>query len=380
MNIALLGTGVVGLGVFRILETNDQGIHVTKILTLEDFEEIHDRKVSSIEDILNDDTIDTVVEAIGGLEPAHTFVTSCLMAGKNVVTTNKELVAAYYSELQTLSLKYQCLIVFSASCGGSIPWLYNLTRANRLDKIESLAGIMNGTSNYILTKMTKENLTFAEALKQAQAAGYAEADPSADIDGLDTKRKLAISLNTGYDAFVIANHIPTAGVRTVTKEIIDWGKAHKKTLKLIGKGKENDDYTLCGYVEPTFVDEDSMFAHTDNAFNYFTYTGQNAGTQSYYGEGAGRYRTAYNVVEDLLDIQSMSTQSPLAWDSIELNLKNESHAYFVATEKEADDFLKGITLTQEGNFYTTKVVSVKEMHEWLSSRKESDETVFIAGL
>jgi len=380
MKIGLLGSGVVGLGVFRIIRQTPSDLSVKSILSLEDFEEIHPYKVSSIEEITKDPEIDTVVECMGGLHPAYEFVAAALNAGKNVVTTNKHLASVYYKEFQEASATHGASFVFSATTGGSIPWLYNLNRNGRFDEVSEIAGIMNGTSNFILTKMDKENLTFETALKMAQEAGFAEADPTADVDGFDTQRKLALSCDVAFNAFVKADDIPRFGMRQVKKEVMDYAKATGQTIKLVGVGKKNADDTVCAYVEPRLIPANNPFYPVENQYNFFYYIGKYSGKQGYYGEGAGRFPTAYNVVEDLWDLQENRAPKFSGWSEKAIDLQEESHAYVVYTTAKPDAFLEEIGEEKAPHLYVTKEVAVKKMHDWANTFKQQDEQLFFAGI
>ena len=224
MKAALLGHGTIGVGVDRIIRNID-GIDIVRVLALETDEEILGRHTFSADDILNDPEIDTVIEVMGGIHPAWEYLSRALEAGKNVVTANKAVVAAYYDELMKLAAAHHAAFRCTAAVGGGIPWLVNLERLRRGDTVTKIGGIMNGTTNYVLTGMEAGGKSFAEALADAQALGYAEKDPSADIDGADVRRKLCISANVAFDCLIDENTIPTAGIRFVTEKDL----AHAKS-------------------------------------------------------------------------------------------------------------------------------------------------------
>ena len=227
MNIGLLGFGVVGGGVWE-LAAGRQDVNVTRVLVRRPKEGLPAAVTTTdVNDILGDDTIDTVVEVMGGLHPAYEYVSAALARGKNVVTANKALIAAYYQELTALAKEKGVALRCTAAVGGGIPWLVNLARVKRLDTVCEVGGIMNGTTNFIMDAMHKSPVSFDAILKEAQALGYAEADPSADIDGDDIRRKLCISANIAFDAVLDETAIPTFGIRTVTAEDIAAGPGRK---------------------------------------------------------------------------------------------------------------------------------------------------------
>ena len=300
MRIGLLGFGTVGKGVYELTAPRDD-IEVVKVLCrremkLPDAEVTHD-----FNDILNDDTIDTVVEVIGGLHPAWEYVKAAIEAGKNVVTANKALVAHYYDELLPLANAKGVSVRCTASVGGGIGWLSELERANRVQTIEQVGGIMNGTCNYILDSMTRLDLEYADVLRNAQVLGYAEADPSTDVDGIDTWHKLIVSSNIAFGISVDIDRIPAAGIRSITAADVENFKNHSLTCKLISTGSyENGIFS--GYVQPTLCPTGEPEAAVPANYNLITLVGDISGRQSFFGQGAGRYPTAYNVLQDLIDL------------------------------------------------------------------------------
>ena len=214
MRIGLLGFGVVGRGVYEIT-TAREDMQVVKVLCLEDISLPDAEAVRDFGEILNDDSIDTVVEAMGGLHPAYDFVRAAIEAGKNVVTSNKALVCTFYDELLPLAEKKGVKLRCTAAVGGGIGWLSELERSRRVQTIRQVGGIMNGTCNYILDNMTRFGLDYADVLKQAQKLGYAEANPSTDVDGIDTWHKVILSSNIAFGVTVDKNTVPVAGIRNI---------------------------------------------------------------------------------------------------------------------------------------------------------------------
>ena len=251
MNIALLGCGVVGGGVLEIAEKRAD-MSVKYVLVRRDKPELGEKAVKDINVILNDDEVDTVVEVMGGLSPAYEYVRAALRAGKNVVTANKHHVAHYYMELVELAEVHGAAFRCTPAVGGGIPWLVNLERVKRLDSVRSFCGIMNGTTNFILDAMHTNGSDFAEVLAQAQELGYAEADPSADIDGLDIQRKAVITANVAFDACLCEADVPVFGIRSVCAADITAADGRGRICKMLAFGEKGTSGVSC-YVEPCFV-------------------------------------------------------------------------------------------------------------------------------
>ena len=216
MNIGLLGFGVVGRGVYDMLADRDD-IRAAWVLCRRDLGELTAKTTYDIQDILSDPAVDTVVEVMGGLHPAYEYVAAALRAGKNVVSSNKYLMCRYYDELTALAKEHGAALRCTAAVGGGIPWLTNLEKAARANHISRVWGILNGTTNYIMDAMHGSDVDFADVLAQAQALGYAEADPSADIDGLDIQRKLILSANVAFGVSLREADVPVSGIRNVRK-------------------------------------------------------------------------------------------------------------------------------------------------------------------
>ena len=379
MNIGLLGFGVVGGGVWE-LAADRQDVNVKRVLLRRPKDGLPAAVTTmDINDILCDDTIDTVVEVMGGLHPAYEYVTAAMERDKDVVTANKALVAAYYRELTALARKKGVALRCTAAVGGGIPWLVNLSRVKRLDTVCEVGGIMNGTTNFIMDAMHKSPVSFADILKEAQALGYAEADPSADIDGDDIRRKLCISANIAFDAALEETAIPTFGIRTVTAADIAAFRTHGFACKLLARA-ESTDSGVCAYVEPTLVDAGDLEAAVPANFNLITYEAEQLGRQSFYGQGAGRFPTAENVVQDCLTV--LSGKRGFYTDrAVPMFLTSgEAHPYYVRTSA-PDTFLQGRTAeTWDNGAVVTGAVDVYEMLAWAKAQREKDPGVFIAGI
>ena len=362
MNIGLLGFGVVGRGVYEIT-TAREDMQVTKVLCLEEISLPDAEAVKDIKLIVEDPSIDTVVEAMGGLHPAYEFVRAAIENGKNVVTSNKALVCTFYDELLPLAKEKGVSFRSTAAVGGGIGWLSELERARRVQKIQQVGGIMNGTCNYILDNMTRKGLNYDDVLKQAQALGYAEANPSTDVDGIDTWHKVILSSNIAFGVTMEKESVPVAGIRNITAEDVANFKNHGLVCKLISTGKCVDG-VYSAYVQPTLVAEGEPEAAVPMNYNLITFIGETSERMSFYGQGAGRYPTAYNVVQDLVDVlEGKGFYAPYGGKVSADN--SEELTWYVRGS------WNGEAAENWGNAVITKPVSVAAMHAWLKENPEA---------
>ena len=298
MKIAILGYGTVGRGVDSIV-ADLANVEVERILDLPDRCE-GPRMTSDYEQILGDASIEVVCECMGGLEPAHTFIMQALEAGKHVVTSNKAVVAAFFEEFARTAETHGASLLIEATCGGGIPWIASIEKARRIDEVSRFSGILNGTTNFIVDSMLKEGADFDETLKLAQELGYAEADPSADIDGIDVKNKTIISASVAFDVACTAD-FPVTGIRSLTKADLDLFVAQGRVVKLIGHGLARDGrYAVA--VEPMALPAGSLEANVPSNFNLATLEGATIGELKFYGQGAGSLPTGNAMVQDVLDL------------------------------------------------------------------------------
>ena len=362
MKIGLLGFGVVGRGVYEITTSRDD-MQVTKVLCLEDISLPDAQSVKDIALIVNDPEIDTVVEAMGGLHPAYEFVRAAIEAGKNVVTSNKALVCTFYDELLPLAKEKGVSFRSTAAVGGGIGWLSELERARRVQKLNEVGGIMNGTCNYILDNMTRFGLDYAEVLKQAQKLGYAEANPSTDVDGIDTWHKVILSSNIAFGVTVDKATVPVAGIRNIQAQDVENFKAHGLVCKLISTGKRTENgYSI--YVQPTLVKEGDLEAAVPMNYNLITFVGETSDRMSFYGQGAGRYPTAYNVVQDLVDVLAGKGFYAPYGEKVAADNSEERNWYV------RGDW-KGEVKDNWGNAKIVEAVSVTKMHAWIKENPEA---------
>ncbi len=295
MKISILGFGTIGSGVYEIAKAND--IEVLKVLDLRDLEVTELTK--DFNEVLHSDS-DTVVETMGGEHPAYEFVKQCLEAGKNVVTSNKALVAAFGEELIATAKAHNVQFLFEASVGGGIPIIHVLTECLRCDDITRVSGILNGTTNFILKQMDENGMSFDDALKLAQKLGYAERDPSADIEGWDTCRKAAILGWLISGQLLDYKTIPTEGITKITKDDINKAKAEGKTIKLLGVVEKDADGKLGAYVRPTAIGPEHELYNVNGVMNAVLVESKYMGKSMYYGPGAGKLPTATAVIADVM--------------------------------------------------------------------------------
>lgn len=310
--VAILGFGTVGSGVAEVLSKNSQGItrrsggeiQVKYILDVRDFPDspFKDCFVKDFSIIENDPEVDVVVETIGGAKVALEFTTRALKAGKSVVSSNKELVATHGYELLQLAKANGVNYLFEASVGGGIPILHPLTNCLAANEVEQITGILNGTTNYILTRMIKAGLTFDQALKEAQDNGYAEKDPTADVDGHDACRKICILSALAYGQHVYPQQVPTQGIREVTLADVAYADSCGYKIKLLGRCLREPEGKVCAFVAPHLVSCENPLAGVEDVFNAIAVTGNAVGDVMFYGRGAGKLPTASAVVGDVIDI------------------------------------------------------------------------------
>lgn len=313
MNVAILGYGVVGSGVETIISEqlgDKEPIKVVKIWNRPNKTKQIPYFVSDIEEIINDPSIECVVEALNGIHPAYEHIMACLKKGKHVVSANKAVVAAFFEEFQQVAHDNQVCFKYEASVGGGIPWIKELKRAKRIDAVSSISGILNGTSNYILSTMAKAHLSFSDVLLDAQELGYAEADPSADIDGFDILNKLIISSYVAFEARVKPDDFLRLSMRGVTLEDNQYFHNLGYELKYLGTANVENE-SLEGDVMLTACSKQSLEANTSFNYNCVSLVGETIGTLSFYGQGAGQLPTAHSMVQDLLDIANEPHQIKL---------------------------------------------------------------------
>lgn len=322
---AIMGHGVVGSGVAEILikhpdrikEHIKDELEVKYILDLRDFPQLDysDKFIKDFNTILNDPEIKIVAEAMGGTEPAYSFEKALLKAGKSVVTSNKELVAAKGAELLAIAAENNVNFLFEASVGGGIPILRPMAQCLAANEIKSVTGILNGTTNYILNKMIVENMSFNDALRLAQEKGYAEKDPTADIEGHDACRKICILASLGFGRHVYPEQVKTEGITGITATDVEYADSLGHVIKLIGRAQKLENDKICASVRPTLVSRENILSDVNGVFNAIMVNGDETGDVMFYGRGAGKAPTASAVVADVIDCaKHLTARKYLFWE------------------------------------------------------------------
>ena len=394
MKIAVLGYGTVGSGVVEVLDVNQkliasrakEEIEVKYVLDLRDFpgDKIQEKIVHDYEIILNDPEIGIVVEVMGGVEPANTFVRKALEAGKSVVTSNKALVAKHGSALLKTAREKNVNFLFEASVGGGIPILRALGSSLTGDEIEEIAGILNGTTNYMMTRMFYEGANYEEVLREAQKNGFAEADPTADVEGQDACRKIAILASIISGKYVDFEEIYTEGITKITTEDMQYAKALGMNIKLLAECKHVDG-TLYAGVAPVLLHAEHPLYSVNGVFNAVFVKGNMLGDAMFYGSGAGKLPTASAVVGDVVEaVKNIGYNLGYGWSEEKLQIQKQEeveHRFFVRIKGKKEELQQKL----EASFGMLQYVEVPEiagefgfvtesMKEGLYEKKVSDYT------
>lgn len=359
VQIAVMGYGVVGSGVVEVLTNHTENIakrakeqiDIKYILDLRDFpgSPFEDKFTKSFDTILNDPDVKIVVEVMGGLNPSFDYVKRCLEAGKSVVTSNKELVAAKGAELLKIAQKNNLNFLFEASVGGGIPIIRPISQCLAANDVIGIAGILNGTTNFILTKMIREQMTFEDALALAQKLGYAERNPAADVEGFDACRKICILASLAYGRHVYPDQVHTEGITKISLADVEYAAAWGGVVKLIGQVKMTGNGKVQIIVCPMFIPRESQLANVDDVFNGIMVRGDSTGDVVFYGKGAGKLPTASAVVADVIDcVKHFKARKYLYWedgskDYVEDYLLNETAMYVRANSEDEAAAFKKIT-------------------------------------
>ena len=348
IKVAVLGYGTVGSGIVEVIKTNQQTVNkksgdeldVKYILDLRDFpgDPYEELVVHDVEVILNDPEVKVVAEAMGGVEPAYTFSKRALESGKSVCTSNKELVAKHGPELLALAKKNHCNYMFEASVGGGIPIIRPLNSSLTPEQVDGITGILNGTTNYILTKMEREGSDFETVLKEAQEKGYAERNPEADVEGYDACRKIAILSSLSYGKNVNFEDIYTEGITKITTKDFAYAKAAGYTIKLLAISKKIDGKYFAS-VTPCMINRENPLYSVSDVFNAILVHGNMLGNTMYYGAGAGKLPTASAVVSDIIECaRNLGNTLPVYWDAenVAISSMDDSVKKFFVRVKDTD--------------------------------------------
>ncbi len=400
VQVAVMGHGVVGSGVVEVLENHRESIakrakeeiNIKYILDIREFPDspYADKFTKSFDDILNDEEVKVVAEVMGGVNPAYDFTKKCLLAGKSVVTSNKELVATKGAELLEIAKNNNVNYLFEASVGGGIPIIRPISQCLAANEFVEIAGILNGTTNFILTKMIKDQMSFEDALKMAQQLGYAERNPAADVEGHDACRKIAILASLCYGKHIYPELVHTQGITEITLADVAYASAWGGVIKLIGQVMRLDDGRVDIAVEPMFISHESQLSSVDDVFNGILVRGDATGDVVFYGKGAGKLPTASAVVADIIDcVKHLKARKYLYWadgdNSLVKPYEETEFSVYVrvqtdnktsAAEKAAQLFKDARTLTRTGEAadeyaFTTGSMTVAEQENAAAELEKS---------
>ena len=379
MKVAVLGFGTIGKGVYAMLQ-DAPGMEAGPVLVRPGKADAP-WKVTDIDDIVNDPSVDAVAEMMGGIEPAFSYASKALSAGKHFVTSNKALVAAHGLELAAVAREKKAAFLFSAACGGGVPFLHNLSLAVKTDKVINLGGILNGTTNYMLDAMQRRSLSYAEALSDAQQLGYAEADPTADVSGMDALRKIMLACAVGFDVLPTEGLL-NEGIESIISDDVADFKRRSLVCRLVAKSGINEK-GIYAFVEPTLLPLNAPECSVLDNYNMAKYTGQNSGPMVFMGQGAGRYPTASAVLRDLscIELGHRNMLSESCKKGAAENGQSVQSYYVRLPEKFAP--LLPIREGKSENGVLRAVsesVSVQRMHETVKKIRSEGAEVFFAGL
>ncbi len=356
MKLGLFGYGVIGRGVYTLVDNlkNKYNLEIKKVFDMPSKKDIlGDKLVCDINEIAQDPEIETVFEVLGGHDLPYEVITKCLKQGKNVITANKEVVSMHLLEFIELAHNNNCSFLFEASVGGGIPIIRPLIDNVKINDVNHIFGIVNGTTNYILTKMSDEGLSFEEALAQAKKNGFAEANPTADLEGLDIVRKINILSSIAYKGVINNEDIYHYGITGVTKEILNEIQKLGYVLKFVGSS-HNDNNNITIRVEPTMVPVGHPLSSVKNEFNAIVFTGSTNDTLEFYGKGAGSIPTATAIISDLIAIVEKRSYIEFKNENkLIVNKKPVNHKYYVVDSNNNASFKEGLSDTElmEYKFY-----------------------------
>lgn len=356
VNVGILGYGTVGSGVVEVIATNQESINkkagtevnIKYVLDLKDFpgDSIQEKIVHDVNIILDDPDVNVVVEVMGGVEPAYTFVKKALLNGKSVVTSNKALVAKHGAELLEIARDNRLNFLFEASVGGGIPIIRPMNQSLTADEIKEISGILNGTTNYILTKMDKEGLAFEDVLKDAQEKGYAERNPEADIEGYDACRKIAILSSLAFGFQVDFEDIHTEGITKITAMDFKYAEKLGRSIKLLGMSKKTENDDIYAIVAPFMIGPEHALYPVNGVINGIHLVGNMVGDVTFIGAGAGKLPTASAVVTDIIDCaKHLKTSIMTFWSREKLELSDgssEKYAFYVRIQGDKGEMLSKV--------------------------------------
>lgn len=369
MKIALLGCGTVGSATCEILKKSS--FEVVRYLVKNKRDD--SLSTTNFNDILNDDTIETVIEVMGGIHPAYEYICACLNAHKNVITANKAVVAKYFDEFMNLANKNNVYFRIEACVAGGIPWIHEILRISSFDQIHSFSGIFNGTTNYILDCMNRYDTSFEVALTNAQEKGYAESNPSADIEGFDVQNKAAISAMLAYQGKIDVDNIDCYGMSSIQSNDISYFKSKNVTCKYLAHSKKYRN-SISLFVIPTLCK--SIESFIDSNLNIVTYESQYLGKFQMIGQGAGGYPTASAIVSDCMAIQNKQKMNLVLQEYLHIDNTQECYHYYVRSTQLNEDIALSYEKDEHYFYIKTKKMSIHEIFEFIQTQNKND--IFVA--
>lgn len=379
MKAAVLGYGTVGAGVYAMLRSAE-GLEPGPVL-VRPGKAAEPFQVTDIEEILSDPSVGVVVEAMGGIEPAFSYARKVLRSGRHFVTSNKALVASHGLELAADARDADAAFLFSAACGGGVPFLHNIALAAKSDKLSLVSGILNGTTNYMLHAMQTRGLDYAAALKEAQALGYAEADPTADVSGLDAARKITLACAVAFGKLPAAG-LDCEGIDHLSAEDVSDFRGRGLTCRLLARGRDIGN-TAAAYVEPFLLKAGAPECSVADNYNMARYEGACSGPMVYMGQGAGRFPTASAVLRDLESVlEGARTMLPPHCAAVQADNDRECHSYYVRLPASAAAALPLRELLVNGETVraVTQSLSVRRMHAAAKKIRDDGGEIFFAAL
>lgn len=371
-NVAIVGLGVVGSGVFDLLNQNK----MANIIEVMDIVKKPNVTTNNFDDVIKNKDINIVVETVGGVDVVYDYAKKIIKSGKHFVTANKKLISEHGEELTNLAYENSVALLYSAACGGGIPFLQNLKNARQIDEIESFGGILNGTTNFILDKMHREKLTYKLALEEAQKLGYAELDPTSDVSGTDTAYKITLGCLVAYNVYINVKEMNIYGISTINDVDIKYAEKCNAKIRLCGRAERKNN-TISVFVEPVFVSNDTIESGILENINHVWYKCKNCGTFSFTGQGAGKWPTGSNVVRDIISVQNGDFYFSKKENNKNLKIdnSNEEHKYYIRLDINNNNFIPEQWIEKKENYndfciIITKNIKLAEINNLLKDKKD----------
>ncbi len=378
MKVAILGFGTIGSGVYKIISERTD-MEVLHILDLPENKYKSSLITSELTDIVNDSNVDVVVETMGGIHPAYEFIMQCLKNKKHVVSANKAVIALHLDAFLATAKENGVSFLFEASVGGGIPWIASLLKASRVDEVDQLYGIFNGTSNFILDDMISNQKQFEASLSLAQELGYAEANPAADVDGYDVQNKIAISSRLAFQSQIDMNDFMVHSMRNISFDDIQYLKQKNCSVRYIGEAKRIANKYEAIVMLNVFK-QDSVEANIKTNFNIATLHGATIGPLKFYGQGAGQLATANAIIQDIIDIQVQSQINIIETRELVYSDTLQTHQFMIRTTNqiEKNKYIDTLEKYKENYYITTKFITCSDFKHYFYDMINADQNAVVA--